>query len=109
MAAAPPAQDLKPVAQLPSPTVLHSTGGGGERPQPPYPQMALAQGQQGTVVLQMTVDDAGLITDIKVMESSGHPLLDRSTLEFVKRHWIVPPGKGTRVYEAPVIYKLRVE
>jgi TonB family protein len=109
MAAAPPSQDLKAVAQLSSrPVAINSTGGGGERPQPPYPKIALEQGQQGTVVLQMTVDDAGLITAIELKDSSGHPLLDRSALDFVKRHWIVPPGQGTRLYEATIIYKLRI-
>src|SRR5258708_26584352 len=89
------------------PTVLDTTGGGGERPQPPYPKIALEQGQQGTVVLRMTVDDAGLITAIDVGQSSGFPVLDRSALDFVRRHWIVPPGKGTRMYEATINYKLQ--
>jgi len=109
MAAAPPARDMAVPAPLRTvPVVLNATGGGGERPQPPYPQIALEQGEQGTVVLEMTVDDAGLITSIDVKGSSGHSLLDHSALEFVKRHWIVPPGKGNRTYQATIIYKLRL-
>ena len=91
----------RPVAPLRNlPTVLNSTGSGGERPQPPYPKIALEQGQQGSVTLRMTVDDAGLIQTIEVAQSSGFPVLDHSALEFVKRHWTVPPGKGARIYEA---------
>lgn len=108
VAVAPPLEPLKPVASLRSvPTRLESTGGSGERPQPPYPKIALESGQQGSVVLQMTVDEAGLIENIEVKQSSGSSVLDHSALDFVKRHWIVPPGKGTRAYEATIIYQLK--
>src|SRR5437899_8953823 len=80
---------------------------GGELAQPPYPKIALAQGQQGAVVLRMTVDDAGMITAIDVDQSSGFPVLDRSALDFVRRHWLVPPGKGSRLYEVTINYKLQ--
>jgi TonB family protein len=109
VAQAPPISPLKAPAPLRSqPAVIQSTGSGGERPQPPYPSIALEQGQQGSVTLQMTVDDAGLIAAIEVKESSGFPVLDRSALEFVKRRWIVPPGTGTRTYQATINYKLQV-
>ena len=91
------------------PTVLNTTGNSGERPQPPYPKIALDQGEQGSVMLRMTVDDAGLIKTIEVAQSSGFPVLDHSALEFVKRHWTVPPGKGTRIYEATINYKLQID
>src|SRR6267154_1949044 len=97
IAKAAPIALLRPVAPLRSqPAVLDNTGSGGERPRPPYPKIALAQGQQGAVVLRMTVDDAGMITAIDVDQSSGFPVLDRSALDFVRRHWLVPPGKGSR-------------
>jgi protein TonB len=108
VAAAPPLRPLNPVASLRNvPTVLDTTGNGGERPQPPYPKIALESGQQGSVLLQMTVDDSGLIQDIEIKQSSGSGILDRSALDFVKRHWIVPPGKGSRLYEATIIYQLK--
>jgi periplasmic protein TonB len=107
VAAAPPLAPMQSVAPLRSaPSILNSTGSGGERPQPPYPKIALDQGQQGSVQLQMTVDDAGAITDIQVKQSSGFGTLDHSALDFVRRHWTVPSGKGTRTYEATIIYKL---
>jgi TonB family protein len=111
LAQAPPVAPLKPVApvhNLPT-AVLNATGSGGERPQPPYPRIALDQGQQGSVVLRMTVDDAGLIQTIEVAQSSGFPVLDRSALDFVKRHWTVPSGKDTRIYEATINYKLQID
>jgi protein TonB len=109
IAKATPIAPMKVVTALRSqPTVLNSTGASGERPQPPYPKIALDLGQQGTVLLRMTVDDSGVITSIEVGQTSGFPMLDRSALDFVKRHWIVPPGTGTRVYEATINYKLTI-
>lgn len=109
LAKAPPLAPLKPVVALRSrPTQLNSTGGGGERPQPPYPKIALEQGQQGAVTLQMTVDEAGLIKNIQIVQSSGFSVLDRNALEFVRRRWSVPPGKGSAIYEATINYKLEL-
>ena len=82
------------------------TGVGGDRPDPPYPQMAQDLGQQGTVLLSMTVDENGGITGVEVKESSGSPLLDKSALDYVKRHWILPTGEAGRIYEAPIRYVL---
>ena len=111
IAKAPPAASLQqPVAPLHNlPTVLNTTGNAGARPQPPYPKIALEQAQQGSVMLRMTVDDAGLIKTIEVAQSSGFPVLDHSALEFVKRHWSVPPDKGARIYEATIHYKLQID
>jgi len=109
VAQAPPVVPLKRVAALRSqPTVLNTTGSGGDRPQPPYPKIALEQAQQGSVTLRMTVDAAGLIQAIEVAQSSGFPILDRSAMDFVKRHWTVPPEKETRTYEATINYKLQM-
>ncbi len=110
IAQAPPPAPLKTVAPVRNlPTVLNNTGSGGERPEPPYPKIALEQGQQGSVMLRMTVDDEGLVQTVEVAQSSGFPVLDHSALEFVKRHWTVPPGKGTRIYEATINYKLQID
>ena len=102
LAVAPPLRPMiapvaKPVAPLQEgPSTLNNTGVGGERPQPPYPPAALEHRQQGTVVLTLTVDETGNVATIDVKTSSGYPVLDRSTLDYVKRYWRVPPGAGTR-------------
>ena len=109
VAQAPPVAPLKRIAPLRTqPTLLNTTGSGGDRPQPPYPKIALEQGQQGSVTLRMTVDDAGIISTVEVVQSSGFPVLDRSAMDFAKRHWTVPPEKGTRIYEATINYKLQM-
>jgi protein TonB len=88
------------------PKKIGSTGEGGDRPQPPYPEMALKFGQQGTVVLLLTVDDSGIVQSVSVKETSGSSLLDRGASEFVKRHWIVPPGKSGRLFLATISYQI---
>jgi periplasmic protein TonB len=109
IAQAPPVAQLRaaPASVHTEPKTIGSTGEGGDRPQPPYPDMALKFGEQGTVVLLLTVDDSGLVESVAVKESSGSAILDRSAREFVKRHWIVPPGKGGRVFEATISYQIK--
>jgi periplasmic protein TonB len=103
-----PLASVPPLRAQPLVLNLNATGTGGERPQPPYPKIALEQGQQGSVTLRLTVDDAGLIESVEISQSSGSPVLDRGALEFVKRHWTVPPGEGSRVFEATINYRLQI-
>jgi protein TonB len=110
IAPAPPVAPLSVTAAIHNePKTIGSTGEGGDRPQPPYPEMALKFGEQGTVVLLLTVDDSGLVESAVIKETSGSAILDRSALEFVKRHWIVPPGKGGRVFQATISYQIKTD
>ena len=85
---------------------LNTTGASGERPEPPYPKIALESGQQGTVVLSLTGDDAGNVIAVNVKTSSGFPVLDRATVDFIKRHWRLPTDGNTRLFETSITYKL---
>lgn len=60
-------------------------------PPPPYPQMARKRGFQGVVVLEVLVDTDGSAADLRVLSSSGHPVLDRTAVAAVK-HWTFDPG-----------------
>lgn len=107
IATAPPIAPMKPIQPLQNrPLTLENTGKSGERPLPSYPEIARQEGQQGLVVLAITVNDTGIITDVQVKESSGYPLLDRAAKDWVKRHWIIPPAGGARNYEAPINFRL---
>ncbi len=85
---------------------VNTTGAGGERPEPPYPKIALESGQQGTVILSLTGDDAGNVVSVDVKTSSGFPILDRATVDFIKRHWRLPTDGSTRLFETSITYKL---
>jgi len=102
--AAPPQPQVAPV-RIGS---LANTGAGGERPEPPYPPIALQTGEQGTVILSLAGDDAGNVVSVDVKESSGFPVLDRATVDFIKRHWRLPTDGGTRQFQTSITYKLQL-
>ena len=87
---------------------LNNTGAGGERPDPPYPPIAEQTGEQGTIALLLTGDDAGNVVSVDVKESSGFPVLDRATVDFIKRHWRLPTDTGTRLFQTSITYKLQL-
>jgi len=89
------------------PAELNNTGQGGERPAPPYPKIANEEAQEGTVTVLMTADEAGNIVSIEIKESSGFPILDHSTVEFIKRHWTLPAGAGNRLFQTSITYQLQ--
>jgi protein TonB len=102
-----PAQEAAPPPQKPNqPSRLENTGQGGDRPAPPYPKLAEELGQQGTVELLLTADEAGLILSVEIKESSGSAILDRASADFIKRHWTVSPGARGRLFQARINYKL---
>jgi protein TonB len=86
------------------PNLLNNTGKGGDRPTPDYPRMAEQLGQQGSVVLLLTADEAGVIISVEVKESSGSSILDHAAVDFVKKHWTVPPGGPGRLFQARIDY-----
>ncbi len=87
---------------------LFNTGAGGERPEPPYPPIALQTGEQGSVVLLLTGDDEGNVVSVDVKESSGFPVLDRATVDFIKHHWRLPAGAGNRLFQTSITYQLQL-
>ena len=63
-------------------------------PAPKYPEVARRRGQQGTVVLQVTVLQNGDVGGLSISSSSGHKNLDRSALDAVRR-WIFSPATSS--------------
>jgi len=106
-----PAALVSPPPQVVAPVhigSLFNTGAGGERPEPPYPPIALQTGEQGTVVLLLTGDDAGNVISVDVKESSGFPILDHATVDYIKHHWRLPNGAGNRLFQTSITYKLQL-
>ena len=83
---------------------LNNTGAGGDRPDPPYPQIAWQTHEEGTVVLLLGSDDAGNVISADVKESSGFPVLDRATVDFIKRHWRLPTNTGSRLFQTSITF-----
>ncbi|MCP4681149.1 MAG: TonB family protein [Desulfobacterales bacterium] len=62
-----------------------------ENPRPRYPESARRRGYQGTVVLEVLVDDAGKVETLRLFKSSGHNILDKAALSAVEK-WRFEPG-----------------
>lgn len=104
LAVAPPLEPMQTAEQIGS---LNDTGSSGERPQPPYPIIAKESGEQGTVVVLLGGDAAGNIVSVDVKESSGFPVLDRATVDFLKHHWHLPTNTDSRLFQTSITYKLQ--
>jgi TonB family protein len=105
LASAPP---LEPMRTQTAVNLLNNTGAGGERPQPPYPKIALENAMQGSILLLLGGDAAGNVTSIEVKESSGFPFLDRTTVDFIKQHWHLPTGAGGQLFQTRITYKIQL-
>jgi TonB family protein len=105
LASAPPLEPMRTAIQIGS---LNNTGSGGERPIPPYPLIAKQTGEQGTVVLLLGGDAAGNIVSVDVKETSAFPILDRATVDFIKRRWHLPPGSGNQLFQTSITYQLQL-
>jgi len=67
-------------------------------PEPVYPRIARRRGQQGIVLLLVTVLENGLPGQVTLHKSSGHKLLDVSALKTVKRwHFLAGTINGQPV------------
>jgi protein TonB len=104
LASAPPLNPLAAPSQINS---IGNTGTGGERPQPPYPALALQTGEQGTILLLLTRDAAGNVASVDVKESSGFPFLDQATVAFIKNHWHLPTNSDTHFFQTSITYQLQ--
>jgi TonB family protein len=56
---------------------------------PQYPEPCKEQGIEGVVVLQVTIDKSGGVTNLKVLKDV-HPLLDKAAVEALQQ-WIFEP------------------
>lgn len=62
-----------------------------KHPAPKYPRIARIRGYQGNVVLEVLVESNGNVADLRVVSSSGYPILDKAAEAAVK-NWLFEPG-----------------
>ncbi len=79
-------------------------------PAPPYPALAKRMGEQGKVVLRVSVTPQGTADSVDVKTSSGSPRLDESALKTVRNWKFVPAKRGDVAVQSwvlvPIIFKL---
>jgi len=81
-----------------------------DNPAPYYPVLARRAGEQGRVVLRVLVGPAGRADEVEIRTSSGHPRLDESARDTVRRWRFVPAKRGDEPVPAwvliPVSFRL---
>ncbi len=80
-AAPPPPPKVVRIGQRTPPKLL-------QKVEPKYPELAIATGVGGRVILEAEVDTAGKVTTVRVLR--GHPLLDEAAITAVKQ-WRYQP------------------
>jgi protein TonB len=98
-----------PVTHTPPPKAVQfnpNSEVGGSFPEPKYPQSALRNQYQGTVIIEFVVDPSGQVASVKVQKSSGFPILDEEALSTVKNRWRFTPGTA-RYFFKPFVFQLQ--
>ncbi len=85
---------------------LFSGGGTGRFPLPPYPTDSKRRGIEGRVMLRVAVGSDGAPGVPVIESSSGHSVLDRAALDWIKRRWRWESGPP-RLFRIPIIFKLQ--
>jgi len=70
-----------------------------------YPVLARKRGIEGTVYISFRINPQGKARDIKILKSSGYRILDRTTLDIVKKAAPFPYVNGP--VEVPVVFRLK--
>jgi periplasmic protein TonB len=89
-----------------APSVQQITFGQGEgaQPAPDYPIEAQLDGEQGTVVVQLTVAADGHVASAAVVSPSPWPLLNQSAVRAVRETWQFSAGP-VRIFEVAIQFK----
>jgi protein TonB len=79
-------------------------------PKPAYPAVARRQGQEGLVLLHVTVTPEGRPSMVRISQSSGYALLDEAAQNAVRRWKFAPVRVGrvpvTSEVEVPIQFNL---
>ncbi len=97
VAAAPPTPRAPSAAPASTPAAEHAPAREDvllHAPPPPYPRGALRLRLQGTVLCRLRVREDGHVEAVDVVESSGHPALDRAAASALL-HWRFEPRART--------------
>jgi protein TonB len=69
-----------------------------------YPNAAIAQGQQGNAVVQFTVDRAGNVSGVHLLQSSGSNFIDLAWFQLFAQNQLPPFPPGTKADHITVEY-----
>ena len=79
-------------------------------PPPPYPPLSRRMGEEGKVILRVSVNPQGTADAVEVRTSSGSARLDESALKTVRNWRFIPAKRGDDAVQSwvlvPIIFKL---
>ncbi len=70
---------------------------------PRYPPSLKQKRIEGRVIVRAVVSESGLVGEVSVKESSGHPAMDRAAMNAIRNWRYRPAIKGGRKVRAPII------
>lgn len=94
-----------PPASAPPAQTLTFGEGEGRQPAPEYPRLSARQGQEGVVLIRLTVGLDGGVMSAEVARASPWPLLNQAALKVVRDRWRFRGGP-VRTYEVSIRFEL---
>jgi len=80
-------------------------------PKPPYPKRARKRGIEGRVLLRVRVDVAGNSATVKMLQSSGHAMLDTAAVKAVRKWRFVPAQRNgvpvAATLDIPIAFQIK--
>ena len=83
-----------------------AVGSQGNLP-PGYPHASAALGEQGLVVLRMTIGADGLVSAVDLLQSSGYPRLDEAALAAIAKWRFTPAVADGEPVESRIVLPVR--
>lgn len=81
-----------------------------KNPAPPYPPLSRRMGEEGKVILRVSVTPAGTAESVEIKTSSGSQRLDESAQKTVRTWKFIPAKRGSEAVQSfvlvPIIFKL---
>ena len=81
-----------------------------KNPAPPYPPLSRRMGEEGKVILRVSVTPAGTAESVEIRTSSGSQRLDESAQKTVRNWKFIPAKRGNEAVQSfvlvPIIFKL---
>jgi len=69
---------------------------------PTYPEIAQRKGWTGTTILELELDQSGRVVETRLIQTSGHAVLDRAAIDAAKTWWFTPATLDDRPVPATV-------
>ena len=70
---------------------------------PDYPSFARTHGMEGSGVFQLHIRAEGTVSSLEIVQSTGHPELDRSAIAAFSKWRFQPPGRPAKL-QMPITF-----